>query len=443
MCYAIPGRIVSISGKKAVLDYFGEEREASVLFEPRNSKLEPGNYVYAQGGIIVDRIEEKEAQEILKIWKERFFELKEKDTWISESKAEGELGAILKKVEASGILDFKDLKRILETQDPELETLYKNANEIRSKFISNSCCVHGIIEFSNHCTNSCRYCGISCGNKKIRRYRMSQEEIIKQVDHAVKELGFKALVLQSGEDPFFSDDMLVDLVKRIRERHGILIFMSLGERSFECYNRLYEAGAYGALLRFETSNAMLYEALHSGRSLAPRLKLIKQLKAHGFILATGFMLGLPGSTQQDLINDILLTKSIKPDMYSFGPLIPHPDTPLADSKKIALDDALKAIAACRLVDPGSHILVTTALETLDQDGKRKGMLAGGNSLMINVTPQNLRRDYEIYPEKAGNAKGIRDTVKETLDLLYSLGRAPTDLGMSVTNDERQGIRIIP
>jgi biotin synthase len=429
MCYAIPGRIVSISGKRVSLDYFGEEKEASILFNPGNRELVTGNYVYAQGGIVVDRIDSKEAEEILKIWKEKFFELKKKDEKLQSGFAKGELGEILNKVQSQEPLKFNEIKRILDTGDSELETLYENANKIRSESISNSCCVHGIIEFSNHCTNSCKYCGINCENKKLKRYRMSVDEIIAQVDYAVSELGFKALVLQSGEDAHYTDEVLVDLVKKIREKHGILIFMSIGERSFECYKRLYEVGAYGALLRFETSNAILYEAMHSGRKLAPRLKLVKQLIAHGFIVATGFILGLPGATQQDLVNDILLTKSLKPEMYSFGPLIPHPDTPLKETKGMAMDDALKAIATCRLVDPNSHILITTALETLDPSGKRKGLLAGGNSLMINVTPEEYRDDYEIYPDKAGNKSMIKDTIKETLDLLYSLGRAPTDLGL--------------
>lgn len=428
MCYAIPGRIVAIQGKRVTLNYFGEEREASVLFNPGNRKLETGNYVYAQGGIIVDRIDEKEAKEILKVWEGKFFELKKKDTGIRETKAEGEFSRIIEKTRKGELLKFSELIGILETEDSKLETLFENANRIRSESIGNSCCVHGIIEFSNHCTNSCKYCGINCSNRKLRRYRMSLDEIIERIGFCVKSLGFKALVLQSGEDPFYTDDMLVDLVKRIREKHGILIFMSIGERSYDCYKRLYEAGAYGALLRFETSNARIYEELHDGRQLAPRLKLIKQLISHGFIVATGFILGLPGATQQDLINDILLTKSLKPDMYSFGPLIPHPETPLKDMKKVMLDEALKTIALCRLADPGSHILVTTALETLHPEAKRKGLLAGGNSLMINVTPEKYREKYEIYPNKTQDIN-TQDAIKETLNLLYSLGRAPTDLGL--------------
>ena len=260
---------------------------------------------------------------------------------------------------------------------------------------------------------------------------MSVDEIVKRVGYAVEKLGFKALVLQSGEDEYYTDNILVELVKRIRERYGVLLFLSIGERSFECYMRLYEAGAYGALLRFETSNPKLYTVMRPGKKLDDRLGLIRKLIAHGFVVATGFIIGLPGTTEQDLINDILLTKSLKPDMYSFGPLIPHPDTQIGKmkTKPVSLNLALKTIALSRFIDPKAKILVTTALETLDRDGKRKGLLAGGNSLMINVTPEKFREDYDIYPSKARDPKlKTQDVIRETLDLLYSLGRAPTDLG---------------
>jgi len=429
MCYAIPGRIISIKGRVATIDYFGERRTASVIGD---LKASAGEYVYAQGGIIIDRINQDEALAILGTWKERFFELKKKDMGaITGGRSGGEIASVLEKAENGGFLSRSEMEIILKTQDSGLETLFGTANRIRSRELGNSCCVHGIIEFSNYCKNECRYCGINKNNTKTKRYRMSVDEIVERVGYAVEELGFKALVLQSGEDEYYKDDMLVDLVKRIRERYGVLLFLSIGERSFECYKRLYEAGAYGALLRFETSNPKLYTVMRPGKKLDDRLGLIRKLIAHGFVVATGFIIGLPGTTEQDLINDILLTKSLKPDMYSFGPLIPHPDTPIGKmkTKLVSLNLALKTIALSRFIDPKAKILVTTALETLDRDGKRKGLLAGGNSLMINVTPEKFREDYDIYPSKTRDPKlKTQDVIRETLDLLYSLGRAPTDLG---------------
>ena len=432
MCYAIPGRIVSISGKTATLEYFGEKRKANIIgFE--NKKLEPGNYVYAQGGIIVDVISENEALPILEAWRERFIELRKIDENLKArgtEKWESELASIIEKTQNGRLLKFNEMKKILETNDSEeLESLFESANRIRSKNIQNACCVHGIIEFSNYCVNECAYCGINKGNAKLKRYRMSADEIVDRSEFCVKSLGFKALVLQSGEDPFYTDQMLIDIVKRIRSRCGVLLFVSIGERTFECYKALYDAGAYGALVRFETSNARLYAKMRHGKKLEDRITLIKNLKAHGFILATGFIIGLPGALIQDQINDILLTKSLKPDMFSFGPLIPHPCTPLKDVKKVSIDYALKIISLSRLVALESHILVTTALETLDPDGKRRGLLAGANSLMINVTPEKYKEDYEIYPSKTRDSKlKTNEVIQETLSLLYSLGRAPTDLG---------------
>ena len=429
MCYAIPGRVVSVDGNTATLEYFGEKRKAKIV-GARDAGLRSGGYAYAQGGIIVDTIPESEALAILETWKEQFLELRKKDESMARGRMQGELGPILRKAESGALLTRSEMKRILETEgEKSLASLYQAANSVRARNIQNACCVHGIIEFSNNCGNGCAYCGINKNNTKLRRYRMDPDEIVSAAEYAVRSLGFRALVLQSGEDQYYSDDTLVSIVKRIRERCGVLIFMSIGERSEECYRRLYEAGAYGALIRFETSNPKLYSLMRPGKKLDDRLALIRKLKSMGYLLATGFLAGLPGQTGQDLINDILLMKSLKPDMFSFGPLIPHPCTPLAGAPEVPLDHMLKTIALARLAAPDSHIVVTTALETLDKEGKRKGLLAGANSLMINVTPEEYKRDYDIYPGKTPDTgRRTQDMIRETLGLLHSLGRAPTDLG---------------
>jgi len=424
MCYAIPGRVISVDGRTVTVDYFGESRKAHLV----NDSVEPGEYVYAQGGIIVGKVSEKDALEILDTWKEKFFELKNVDAGLAAPETESVLSPILKKAESTGTLSRNEMLAVLSAEGDGLQSLYSTANRIRKDNLDNACCVHGILEFSNYCETNCLYCGIRCGNKALKRYRMDEEQIADAVDHAVEELGFKALVLQSGEDPYYTDDMLVDIVKRIREKHGILVFMSIGERSRECYRKLYEAGAYGALLRFEISNPEIYGRMRPGKKKEDRMQLIRDLNELGFVLATGFLIGLPGQTKQDIINDILLTKSLKPDMYSFGPLIPHPGTPLASVEKSKLNDVLKVIALSRLVDPEAKILVTTALETLSPDAGRAALLAGGNSLMINTTPPEFRKFYELYPGKA-KEESVDDTIKKTVGLLHSLGRAPTDLGI--------------
>jgi biotin synthase len=311
----------------------------------------------------------------------------------------------------------------------ETKLLSEAANALRQREHDNACCVHGIIEFSNHCTQDCLYCGIRKSYVRAKRYRMTQEEIVEAARHAAKDLGFKAIVLQSGEDPWYDDARLEWIVRQVRKL-DVLIFLSIGMRSRETYRKLYKAGARAALLRFETANPALFERMRPGTTLDARLKLIRELRKMGYVIATGFLIGLPGETDEDLAEDIMLSKSLGPDMHSFGPFIPAEGTPLGKEAMQGPEKALRAIAAARLADRKSKILVTTALETVDPEAKKQGLLAGGNSLMIDVTPEKYRRLYTIYDGKAQKkAKPVEERIKETVELLYSLGRAPTDLGM--------------
>ena len=301
------------------------------------------------------------------------------------------------------------------------------ANNFRQKEHDNACCVHGIIEFSNHCQSDCHYCGIR-KSSDIGRYRMGPDEIIESARHAVKELGFKALVLQSGEDFSYDDDLLEHIVKEIRKL-GVLIFLSIGMRDKPTYERLYKAGARAVLLRFETSDPALFSRMRPGTRLEERLGLIRELGSMGYLVATGFLIGLPGETSQTIADNILLTRSLGADMYSFGPFIPAKGTPLEDYNIVDRDIALKTIAACRLADKRSKILVTSALETIDMNTKKQGLLAGANSIMVNVTPEKYRKLYTLYPNRAGSNASVEENIKETVELLYSIGRAPTDLGV--------------
>lgn len=392
MCYAIPGKVIEIDGNLVILEYFGEKRKARNEF----FELSKGEYVYAQGGFIVKTIPENEAIEILDTWEDYFFKLQEVDLRL--------------------------------TSEPK--TLYQIANSTRQKYLGNSCCVHGIIEFSNYCRNDCLYCGIRKSNNKIKRYRMSLNEIVETCDYVVNNLGFKALVLQSGEDLWYDDEKLEELIEKIREKCGILLILSIGERKFETYEKLYKKGARGVLLRFETGREELYEKLKPGYKLKDRIDLIRNLNKLGYLIMTGFLIGLPEQSEEDILNDINLTGSLSPEMFSFGPFIPHNDTPLSSYKKPSFDLVLDTIARARIQYPESKILVTTALETLDKkNGARLGLLSGANSLMINVTPEKYRSFYEIYPDRAGCDSSIEERIKQVLDILYSLGRAPTDLGI--------------
>jgi biotin synthase len=437
MCYAIPGKVVEINGKKVTVDYFGEHKYAINEF----MGLKVGDYIYAQGGFVINRISEAEALPVLEAWKELFFTLKEVDRRLVRAKTSTDKinPAFLKlmdKASEEKPLSREELLTLLETEDPDEQALlYKTANFIRQKHLSNSCCIHGIIEFSNYCTNDCNYCGIRKSNQTIGRYRMNEEEILQTIDHAVNTLSFKALLLQSGEDPGFTPDRLAALIKEIKTRFPVLLFISVGEIGKEGYEKLWQAGARGVLLRFETSNPILYNHCHSNGNrdiqsqVSARINEIKNCLDIGYLIITGGLIGLPGQGSEDILEDIFTAKTLKAEMYSFGPFLPHPETTFGKFPPPKLETMLNAIAVARIVDPEAKILVTTALETLGkEEGRKQALMAGANSLMLNLTPPKYRKLYTIYPQRFGEEKPIEKQIKETLEVLYSIGRAPTDIG---------------
>lgn len=417
MCYAIPGRVSDLLEKTAIVEYFGEKRKA--INELPDLKI--GDYVYAQGGFIIKVISEAEALDTLETWKEVFFELRKTDLRLSRLERT-ESHRILDKAAEGRTLKKEELLQLLKTEDQgEQQQLFRVANFLRQKHLKNACCVHGILEFSNYCQNDCVYCGIRKSNDKLKRYRMSEEEILSAVEEAVEKQGFKALVLQSGEDPEFGGGRLADLIKEIKKRFAVLLFISSGEVGRRNLEKLYTAGARGLLMRFETSNPQLYEQLHNDDSLEDRLRDLRDAYEIGYLILTGGLIGLPGQTEEDLLNDILLTKELRAEMYTFGPVLP---------KGPRSDLVLKVLAVSRIVDPeNAKIVVTTGFETLDANARRQGLLAGANSMMLNVTPLKYRELYSIYPNRAHGKERIENQIREAVDLLYSLGRAPTDLGI--------------
>ncbi|MFC1809498.1 radical SAM protein [Candidatus Omnitrophota bacterium] len=431
MCYAIPGKVKKIESGAVIVDYFGEERRA----HNEMKDISIGDYIYAQGGFVIRKISSQEAEEILAAWKEMFFALQEVDTQISriEKQKKGideKITRILDRA-MEGIVPTKDeVLYLLKCDDPVvLEYIFKAANFLRKKHLKNSCCVHGILEISNTCNQHCKYCGITVDNKGLTRYHMSIDEIINAAYEAIETYGFKALVLQSGEDNGYSIDELAYAIKTIKERSPALIFISFGEIGIEGLQKLYTAGARGLLMRFETSNQDLYASLHPGRSLNSRLEHIKSAYEMGYLILTGGLVGLPGQTKEDISNDIFLARELHAEMFSFGPFLPHPQTELAQLKPINNNEMLKVLAVSRLIDPHhAKILVTTAFETLHHDARRGGLLAGANSVMLNVTPLSYREHYAIYPNRAYEHDVIEKQIDETIALLHSLGRAPTDLG---------------
>jgi len=433
MCYAIPGRVIKIDEKIATVDYFGERKKA--INELDDLKI--GDYIFAQGGYVIKNIPEKEALSILSTWKETFFELQELDLRLSRTDLEKrgvdrKLTIILDKALEEIPLKDSELLYLLKLEGKkELELLYKSANFLRQKHLSNSCCVHGIIELSNYCSQGCQYCGIASANKNLKRYRMTKTEIREAADIAIEKYGFQALVLQSGEDPHYSVDDLAEIVREIKSRHSVLIFISFGEIGINGLKKLYAAGARGLLMRFETSNPSIYNRLHPGRTLRSRIEHLEAAYKMGYLLITGGLIGLPGQTKEDLLADILLTRKLKTEMYTFGPFIPHPESVLKDTPPPSSKEVLKVLAASRLADAKeAKIVVTTGFETLDQKAREQGLMSGANSVMLNVTPDKFKKNYEIYPNRAHTDESIQQQIETTLSILRGMGRAPTDLGVN-------------
>ncbi len=258
--------------------------------------------------------------------------------------------------------------------------------------------MRGIIEFSNVCVKNCLYCGLRRGNKKLFRYRLSVEEILAACRTA-QALGIRTVVLQSGEDPFYSRATLCRLIKRIKQDCNLAITLSLGEKRYSDLKSFRDAGAERYLLKFETSDERLYRVLKPDSSFSRRFLCLESLRRLDFQVGSGTMLGLPGQTDESMAQDILLFRDLQLDMVGVGPFLAHPETPLAGTKKTSLELVLKVIALTRLVTENAHIPATTATGTLDSNGRKKALLCGANVIMPNMTPREFRKHYQIYPEK--------------------------------------------
>lgn len=445
MCYAIPGKVEKIEKNVVTVSYFGEPKKA--YSELPHLKI--GDYVYAQGGYVLELISPTEAELILSGWKETFFELKKKDAQLSQLDpnqikktyfhsllnkvtnqyhAEGALvshqNSVLTREEKLFLLQLEHYK--------DKELLYKTANFLRQTYQQNSCCVHGIIEISNDCGQNCFYCGIRAENHHLKRYRLSTDEILSACQEAIETYGFRSLVLQSGEDPALTVPYLKELIYKIKARWPVLIFISFGEIGLEGLEELYQAGARGLLMRFETSNSRFYQRYRPGHFLETRLAHLKKAYECGYLIITGSLIGLPDYTPDDILNDIELAESLHAEMISIGPLIPHPETSFANQPMVNEDMVLKTLALARISDPNNKILVTTSFETLSPTARQKGLLAGANSVMLNATPLAYRPFYSIYPKRAHEKESLDQQIEETIGLLKLLGRAPTDLSIGVT-----------
>lgn len=296
-------------------------------------------------------------------------------------------------------LDKKDIVYLLSLNDEtEISQLFRKADLVRKEFCGDEVHLRGIIEFSNYCEQDCIYCGLRKSNKHLERYRMSIDEII-ETARKIFSAGIKTVVLQSGEDFYYCKEDITRIIKSIKDNCDVAITLSLGERSFEEYNEWKSAGADRYLLKHETANEKLYSALHSHQKLEERLAHLKYLKSIGFQVGSGNIIGLPGQTIEDIADDILLCKEIDCDMCSFSPFIPSKDTPLRKISKADLEFTLKTMAVARIVLKNTHIPSTTALGSLVENGREKGLEVGANVVMPNYTPNPYRQNYKIYEGK--------------------------------------------
>lgn len=396
MCLTIPAKILSVEkplpGSKSANITVEASGAVKTIKAVGLTGLRPGGWVLCAYNTAVRAISEHDAGEILALLEPKMH--------MDTTALDPGFSDILKSASA-GELTREGIARLLKTEDKlELETLFAEANTVRQARLKDFFCIHGIIEFSNCCVRECFYCGLRRSSEDVLRYRMTPDEIVAVAGDAVKRRGYKLLVLQSGDDFYYTDEMLVDIIRRIKKGCKAFIFMSVGERSLECYKAMKEAGASGVLFRFETSNKRLYDSIHPGQSYDKRIQLLKGMKALGYYIASGFIIGLPGQTLEDLADDMILMKALGVSMVSAGPFIPCALTPLAGHKAGGAMMTLKVIAISRLLLPRAKIPVTTALETIEnEDGRRLGLSSGANSLMFNLTPEPYRGDYRIYPDK--------------------------------------------
>ena len=275
--------------------------------------------------------------------------------------------------------------------------LFKTADKVREENVGNEVHLRGLIEFSNICKCQCKYCGLRSGNRDLERYRILKDEILLYAKKAVN-MGYKTVVLQSGEDEFYTADKLCEIIKEIKKL-DVAITLSIGEKSFEEYETFKKSGADRYLLRIETTDKNLYKKMHPNMSFENRVACLYNLKTLGYEVGTGCLVGLPEQTTESLAGDILFFKDLNADMIGIGPFIPNENTPLKDEKGGDFWLALKVMALTRIMLPDINIPATTAMETLNPNGRIIALQSGANVVMPNVTSTEYRAKYEIYPNK--------------------------------------------
>lgn len=305
------------------------------------------------------------------------------------------------KIENISTAEDQELKEWIDTPGQEItDALAAAADQVRREHYGDEVYVRGLIEFTNYCKNNCYYCGIRRDNLKADRYRLTKEEILSCCEEGYR-LGFRTFVLQGGEDPYFTDDRVCDMVSEIHRRFAdCAITLSIGEKSRESYQAYFDAGAERYLLRHETATDAHYGKLHPAEmSLANRKKCLFDLKEIGYQVGAGFMVDSPFQTTENLVADLRFLQELQPDMIGIGPYITHGETPFAMYPSGSLEKTLRMVSILRLLFPYALIPSTTALGTIHPEGRELGLKAGGNVVMPNLSPVSVRKKYDLYENK--------------------------------------------
>ena len=281
--------------------------------------------------------------------------------------------------------------------DTQNQWLFSYADNVRKQYVGDRVHLRGLIEFSNICKCHCKYCGLRCENKTVERYRIMPDDIMLHAQRAV-QMGYKTIVLQSGEDSYFTRDVMCKLIENIKTL-DVALTLSIGEKSYDDLKAYKQSGADRYLIRIETTDKNLYKKMHPYMDFEKRMQCLKDLKKLGYETGSGCLVGLPEQTVESLADDILFFKELDADMIGIGPFIPHPDTPLKDCAQGNFILALKVMAIVRIMLKNINIPATTAMETLNPNGRLIALQSGANVVMPNVTSTEYRAKYEIYPDK--------------------------------------------
>ncbi len=310
-----------------------------------------------------------------------------------------DLDKLIDKCIESGELTREEILFLLKLEDKtDIDRLLKAGDAVRRANCGDAVQVRALVEFTNVCARNCNYCGLRAANTKLTRYRMSPDEIV-ELAIELSGKGLKTMVLQSGEDPYYTGEMIADIARRIKASCDMAITLCVGERSYEDYKLWKEAGVDRYLLRHEAANRELYKQLHPDSDYDNRMQRLKWLRELGFQTGAGCMVGCPGQTIEHLADDIEFFRDFQPDMAGIGPYISHPDTPYASCETGTVDMTLKMVALARIVTRNALLPATTAIGSIEELGREMALEAGADVVMPNYTPLKYRTLYEIYPNK--------------------------------------------